>query len=165
MARSCRGLPLRDVPDYDFLQTVICLMSTVVERGEGEGYPSTHWSLIVQASLPEQQAGEGALNQLLARYYAPLRAHLEFRFRLSQEAAEDLVQGFVVQKVLVRGLLGRSWIVRPSIWMGMTDSISWRRILAVESAISTRTCAWRGRRVCRQGALRARTCTSVGLRT
>lgn len=83
-------------------------MSKVVERGEGEGYPSTHWSRIVQASLPEQQAGEGALNQLLARYYTPLRAHLEFKFHLAREAAEDLLQGFVVQKVLVRNLLGRS---------------------------------------------------------
>lgn len=83
-------------------------MSKVVERREGEGYPSTHWSAIVQATLPEQQAGDGALNHLLARYYAPLRAHLEFKFHLAREAAEDLLQGFVVQKVLVRGLLERS---------------------------------------------------------
>ncbi len=83
-------------------------MGIVAESRDTPGYPSTHWSLIFQATLPEQQAGEGALHRLLARYYAPLLAHVEFRFRLPCEAAEDLLQGFIFRNVLARQCLGRA---------------------------------------------------------
>ncbi len=94
-------------PASGFLQSQAKRMGALAESREPQGYPSTHWSLIFQATLPEQQAGEGALNRLLARYYAPLLAHVEFRFRLPREAAEDLLQGFIFRNVLARQCLAR----------------------------------------------------------
>ncbi len=52
--------------------------------------------------------GDGALNRLLIRYYAPLLAHLECSFTLSREAAEDVLQDFMVRKILEGRLLGRA---------------------------------------------------------
>lgn len=68
-------------------------------------FPSTHWSLIYLASLPEQQAGEGALHDLLGRYYEPLLSHVRRRFGFDEPTARDVLQGFVERKVLVRRLL------------------------------------------------------------
>jgi len=92
----------------DFLHGEAGLMGADIISRDVQGYPSTHWSLIYLATLPEEQAGEGALNRLLARYCPPLLAHLEFRFHLPRERAEDLLQAFVERKVLARQLLGRA---------------------------------------------------------
>lgn len=51
---------------------------------------------------------DGALNRLLTRYYAPLLAHLEYNFTLPREAAEDVLQDFMVRKILEGRLLGRA---------------------------------------------------------
>lgn len=83
-------------------------MGTVDESRGVQGYPSTHWSLVYLATQAEQQAGEGALNRLLTRYYPPLLAHLQFRFRLPHERAQDLLQAFLERKVLARQILGRA---------------------------------------------------------
>lgn len=89
-----------------FLHTSLDHMSEGEHGAAFALYPSTHWSQIYLASRPEQQAGEGALNELLCRYYGPLLAHVRFRFRLSEAVSRDMLQGFVERKVLIRNLLG-----------------------------------------------------------
>ncbi|HNV00420.1 MAG TPA: sigma factor [Verrucomicrobiota bacterium] len=79
----------------------------VGEEREGT-FPSSHWSSISLATRPEEMGGDGALNRLLTRYYAPLLAHLEYKFTLSREAAEDVLQDFMARKVLEGRLLGRA---------------------------------------------------------
>ena len=71
--------------------------------------------------------GDGALNRLLTRYYAPLLAHLEYKFTLSREAAEDVLQDLTGHKVLEHVLgsfprqrefefeVGEQWSVIPEI--------------------------------------------------
>ena len=66
---------------------------------------STHWSSIYRAAESEQQAGEGALNALLLRYYPALLSYMRSRFGFSEDDARDLVQGFVERKILLQKLL------------------------------------------------------------
>jgi DNA-directed RNA polymerase specialized sigma24 family protein len=74
-------------------------------EGEPNRFPTTQWSAVEQAGA----AGEGsgvALEQLLPRYLAPLRAHLVHHKRLSPQQADDLLQAFLAEKVLERNLIG-----------------------------------------------------------
>jgi hypothetical protein len=48
------------------------------------------------------------LNALLSRYYEPLLAHIHFKFRVAEDAARDLLQGFMHRKVLERNIFSGS---------------------------------------------------------
>jgi hypothetical protein len=70
-------------------------------------FPTTHWSLIGQAGGEGgDNAHRAALSELLVRYLPSLRAHLVIKKRIDVHEAEDLVQGFVANKVLERNLVG-----------------------------------------------------------
>ena len=62
--------------------------------------PSTHWSEIASAVRTRQQKGRLALDRLLTRYQPALLAHLGFKFRATEDAAQDLLQSFVVERIL-----------------------------------------------------------------
>jgi DNA-directed RNA polymerase specialized sigma24 family protein len=67
-------------------------------------FPATQWTMVEQAG----GAGEGrqqALTLLLEQYLPPLRVHLIAGRGLKREAAEDLLQDFVLNKVLERNLI------------------------------------------------------------
>ena len=67
-------------------------------------FPTTHWTSVERAGGPGTIASD-ALGRLLTRYMAPLRAHLVLQKRLPPEKADDLLQAFVAEKVLERGLV------------------------------------------------------------
>lgn len=69
------------------------------------GFHSTHWSLVSRARQADPVARREALGQLLERYYPALRAHLVVRKRLESNRAEDILQGFVTDKLLERNLV------------------------------------------------------------
>ena len=71
-------------------------------------FPSTQWSLVDRAAAGDAKARQRALGDLLQRYLPALRAHLVFKKRIDQERAEDLVQGFVTNKVIEQGLIARA---------------------------------------------------------
>jgi len=64
-------------------------------------FPSTHWSLVGRAGqasdIPAQRA---ALTDLLHRYEPALRSYLEHARRLSPADADDVLQGFITDKIL-----------------------------------------------------------------
>jgi hypothetical protein len=68
-------------------------------------FPSTHWSLIGRAQDGLEHLRRDALNALLARYWSPLKTRLVVWKRIAPDEAEDLVQGFIQEKVLERNLL------------------------------------------------------------
>jgi DNA-directed RNA polymerase specialized sigma24 family protein len=49
-----------------------------------------------------------ARQSLLTKYRLPLRLHLVFKFRVSQDQAEDWLQSFFLEKVLLRNVLARA---------------------------------------------------------
>jgi RNA polymerase sigma-70 factor (ECF subfamily) len=62
-------------------------------------FPTTHWSLVGRAS---QRAASGrvALAELIRIYLPALRAHLTGHLRIDSHRTDDLLQGFVAEKVL-----------------------------------------------------------------
>ena len=66
-------------------------------------FPSTHWSLIGRAGSEATQLE--ALNHLLQRYLPALRSHLIYRRNIKPQDADDLVQGFITQRILDSNLV------------------------------------------------------------
>lgn len=70
-------------------------------------FPATQWTLIGEASGAGDRARE-ALNALLINYMPALRSHLIFRKRFRSDEADELLQGFVADKVIERNLLAKA---------------------------------------------------------
>jgi RNA polymerase sigma-70 factor (ECF subfamily) len=68
-------------------------------------FPTTRWTSVERAGGcgPTSSA---ALGRLVTHYLGPLRAHLILHKRLPPERADDLLQGFISDKVLERDLVG-----------------------------------------------------------
>ena len=67
--------------------------------------PPTRWSVVARAGDRDEEAWTGAL-EMLARLYRPvLVRHLVSRLRVSPDRAEDLVQTFLVEKMLGQNVL------------------------------------------------------------
>src|SRR4051794_14531288 len=71
-------------------------------------FPKTHWSLVRRAGGNEEtdrQARKAALAALLARYQPALRSYLRVVRRMPADAADDLLQDFIADKLLEQDLL------------------------------------------------------------
>jgi RNA polymerase sigma-70 factor (ECF subfamily) len=72
-------------------------------------FPTTIWTMVHDADDAESPAVQAeALAKLLGRYAPAMKAHLTRRKRVPPEQAEDLVQGFIMGKVLEKNLLGQA---------------------------------------------------------
>lgn len=71
-------------------------------------FPTTRWSLVDRAGRESAESGREALGQLLRLYLPALRSHLICSKRLTPEDADDVVQDFVVCKILERDLVARA---------------------------------------------------------
>ena len=69
--------------------------------------PQTRWSLIARAQTNDPRVRESALNELLAIYYPVLLKYLVAGMSVAPEAAADLLQGFVAEKILSQDALAR----------------------------------------------------------
>jgi DNA-directed RNA polymerase specialized sigma24 family protein len=76
--------------------------------GPAAAYPPTRWSLVARAGATDPALRQRALNELLATYCPVLRAFLASGLGFAPEAAEDLVQSFVADKVLQKELLAQA---------------------------------------------------------
>lgn len=76
--------------------------------GAAQEFPSTHWSLIGRAGDPDRAVRRRAVARLLERYWQPLRAHLTRRRGIDVNEADDLLQAFVVSRVLEDDLIARA---------------------------------------------------------
>jgi RNA polymerase sigma-70 factor (ECF subfamily) len=75
-------------------------------------FPPTHWSLVERAAQTDPDGRRKALDALLRLYLPALRAHLRIARRLSSSDADDLLQGFVADKVVESGLVGRADVAK-----------------------------------------------------
>lgn len=69
-------------------------------------FPDTRWSLL-GLCRKDVTGARNALEEVLLLYRPALRLHLLSRWRLNQEAAEDLLQGFIADKILQGRILER----------------------------------------------------------
>ena len=63
-------------------------------------FPSTHWSEVREAGGDDRTASRAALEGLLRRYLPALRAYVMKKRGLREDAADEVLQGFVARKVL-----------------------------------------------------------------
>lgn len=71
-------------------------------------FPETHWTLIRSASETQSERGRQALGRLLERYRPVLHRYLTVRKRMSAADADDLVQSFILNRILEQHLLGHA---------------------------------------------------------
>src|SRR5688572_14192368 len=80
---------------------------------QSERFPTTRWSLVGRAappnpsSDPQQLAADdrAALGELIRLYLPALRAHLTGPLRIDRHRTDDLIQGFLADKVLEQNLI------------------------------------------------------------
>jgi RNA polymerase sigma-70 factor (ECF subfamily) len=75
-------------------------------------FPTTRWSLVGRAAETDAEARRTALDALLRLYLPALRAHLRIARRFRAVDADDLLQGFVADKVMESGIIGRADVAR-----------------------------------------------------
>jgi RNA polymerase sigma-70 factor (ECF subfamily) len=92
----------------------VCGIIAAVTRRERQtnppqvGFPTTHWTLVNRAASADSVAQPLAIAQI-ARLYAPaLRAHLLQSLRYDEHRTDDLLQGFLADKVLEQRLIGHA---------------------------------------------------------
>lgn len=78
------------------------------ETTEFEGFPSTRWALVSRLSHPDVQVQRAALADLLARYLPAIRSYLICVRRIPSDQADDLLQSFLVSKVLKEEMMHRA---------------------------------------------------------
>ena len=78
------------------------------DLGIGEFPTRTHWTLVRQAGAEDGLAKRAALEELLRRYRPALKKFLVLGRRVKEEEAEELLQEFLVGKVLEKQLIGRA---------------------------------------------------------
>ena len=69
---------------------------------------STHWSSVMAMRLADEGAAEAALASFLRRYVPAMRAYLVQARRFDGHDADDVVQGFVADRILARRMLDRA---------------------------------------------------------
>ena len=67
-------------------------------------FPSTQWSMVAQAGASDTVLRR-ALDALLRRYLPALRSYLLANHRVSRDRADDLLQGFLADKVLEQDII------------------------------------------------------------
>jgi DNA-directed RNA polymerase specialized sigma24 family protein len=72
-----------------------------------ESFPSTQWTLVVSAGA-DGISTQPALERLLKQYIGPMRSHLVRRLGIRPDAADDLLQGFILSQVVERHLIRRA---------------------------------------------------------
>lgn len=68
-------------------------------------FPQTRWSLVGRIDNVSDKVRIQALNELLTLYLPALRTHLLTCLHVSENHADDILQGFVAEKVVERNLL------------------------------------------------------------
>ena len=81
------------------------LNSTEARRIE---WPSTHWTALMSIQDRALSDSESVLGRVVERYQDNLVAHLSLKFGVDYPHAQDLVQGFLLERVLKGNLLSRA---------------------------------------------------------
>ncbi len=71
-------------------------------------FPTTHWSLVVRAGQDVSQSQRDALGELLQRYIGAFRTFLITRYSLKNDAADDMVQGFILSRLVEKNMIGKA---------------------------------------------------------
>ncbi len=68
-------------------------------------FPSTHWSQVKQAQNEDPRSPSRSVGTFFQRYWLPFRTHLVVHKRIDPDRADDLLQQFLLTRVLENDLL------------------------------------------------------------
>src|SRR5438270_10690882 len=71
-------------------------------------FPTTHWTLVAAAGRGTGEAKRQAMAELIQAYSPALRHYLVQSRRINPDHADDLLQGFVADKILEQDLIRRA---------------------------------------------------------
>lgn len=71
-------------------------------------FTTTRWSLVILTKEQDPGLVRTALTELLSLYMPALRAHLVYQRRCSQDEADELLAGFVADKIIEQNIVGRA---------------------------------------------------------
>lgn len=71
-------------------------------------FPTTHWTLVAEAGRGTGEAKRQAMAELIEAYGPALRSYLTQTRRVDADRADDLLQGFLTDKVLEDDLIRRA---------------------------------------------------------
>ncbi len=77
-------------------------------REEGSPFPNTSWSMVAQAGHVRSSVRRRTIEALVKQYQPALRSYLMARRRIGRHEADDLLQGFLADKVLDKQILTRA---------------------------------------------------------
>jgi DNA-directed RNA polymerase specialized sigma24 family protein len=83
-------------------------MENISSQPQAHEFQPTRWTLVAEAGDPAHPSHEQALEQLLHSYRPVLVLHLTRRHRMQPALAEDLLQEFIVKKILQYNLPARA---------------------------------------------------------
>jgi DNA-directed RNA polymerase specialized sigma24 family protein len=75
---------------------------------EFRAFPETRWSLVARANAEGADNQREAMGELISRYLPALNSHFVLRKKLDPSRVDDLLQGFIVTKVLHGDFLSRA---------------------------------------------------------
>jgi hypothetical protein len=75
---------------------------------DAAGFPTTRWSEVARAGAADPVVKREALGRLLSQYLPVFRTHLIAHRRLPPDQADDLVQGFVCDRMVADDLIARA---------------------------------------------------------
>lgn len=81
---------------------------SAARQSASAAYPLTNWPEVAAAGVADADRCQQALEGLLPRYTPALLAHVRSRFGLGPEDAEDVLQDFVLNKVLLDNALAKA---------------------------------------------------------
>jgi len=71
-------------------------------------FPTTRWTLVELVQRSDGELRKSVLADLLRAYLPALRCHLVFVRRFDSHTADDLLQSFVTEKILAKGIIGHA---------------------------------------------------------
>ena len=77
-------------------------------RNIPRSFPSTHWSQLEEVADGNAPSSQEALQELLSRYIPALRTHLIFNLEVDPDEADDMLQGFITDKIVDGDLVSRA---------------------------------------------------------
>ena len=80
-------------------------MPAADRQNDYQPFPVTPWSLVGRAVNATVESRRQSLGQLLYRYMPALRAHLILQKRFKPDRADDLLQGFIADKVVAQEVI------------------------------------------------------------
>jgi RNA polymerase sigma-70 factor (ECF subfamily) len=79
-----------------------------LNAGIASEFPTTLWTLVLEAGDGDDHVAHAALGELLQRYMPAMRGYLMRRWRMREEDANDILQGFISDKVLEKKLVSKA---------------------------------------------------------